>query len=82
MPKRLSFPPSAFSATSSNSFAPNFAMILKQLLLIFAVLCGAQAKFWVEEIDHLGISPYHPEGSSYQIFRNVKDFGAIGDGGM
>ncbi|KPI42190.1 Glucan 1,3-beta-glucosidase [Cyphellophora attinorum] len=34
--------------------------------------------FWLEDIQHQGIAPYAPEG--YQVFRNVKDFGAVGDG--
>lgn len=38
------------------------------------------AEFWMEEIRHQGKSPYHPD-AGYQVFRNVKDFGAVGDGG-
>ncbi|KAE8213782.1 hypothetical protein CF327_g2736 [Tilletia walkeri] len=36
--------------------------------------------FWYERIAHHGTSPYHPNASSYQIYRNVRDFGAKGDG--
>ncbi|KAK2461102.1 hypothetical protein APHAL10511_006881 [Amanita phalloides] len=36
--------------------------------------------FWMQNIKHQGISPYHSNASSYQVFRNVKDFGAKGDG--
>jgi hypothetical protein len=42
---------------------------------------SSAAAFWMDEIDHLGISPYHPDGINYQVFRNVKSFGAVGDGG-
>ena len=38
------------------------------------------APFWMENIAHLGTSAFNSNPSSYQIFRNVKDFGAKGDG--
>ncbi|CAL5871938.1 uncharacterized protein PFLUO_LOCUS6193 [Penicillium psychrofluorescens] len=36
--------------------------------------------YWYEEIDHNGISPFIVNGSSWKVFRNVKDYGAKGDG--
>lgn len=36
--------------------------------------------YWMETITHQGTSPFNPNPSSYQVFRNVKDFGAKGDG--
>ena len=36
------------------------------------------APYWLEEIKHQGISAFHPDPKSYQVFRNVKDFGAKG----
>ncbi|KAH0838819.1 glycoside hydrolase family 55 protein [Lanmaoa asiatica] len=36
--------------------------------------------YWLEAIQHQGTSPFNPNPSSYQVFRNVKDFGAKGDG--
>ncbi|KAH7312211.1 pectate lyase superfamily protein-domain-containing protein [Stachybotrys elegans] len=33
--------------------------------------------FWYESVSH-GISPFGPSG--YQVFRNVRDYGAVGDG--
>ncbi|KAG9310411.1 glycoside hydrolase family 55 protein [Chiua virens] len=36
--------------------------------------------YWFETIKHQGASPFNPDPSSYQVFRNVKDFGAKGDG--
>lgn len=36
--------------------------------------------YWLETINHRGSSPFHPNPSSYPVFRNVKDFGAKGDG--
>ncbi|KAE8190331.1 hypothetical protein A4X06_0g5833 [Tilletia controversa] len=36
--------------------------------------------FWYERIAHHGASPYHPNASTYKIYRNVRDYGATGDG--
>lgn len=33
--------------------------------------------FWLEHIHHQGVSAFNPD-RSYQVFRNVKDFGAKG----
>ncbi|KAI1654746.1 glycoside hydrolase family 55 protein [Daldinia decipiens] len=34
--------------------------------------------FWLEDIPHQGVAPFGGDG--YTVFRNVKDFGAKGDG--
>ncbi|KIY50878.1 glycoside hydrolase family 55 protein [Fistulina hepatica ATCC 64428] len=39
----------------------------------------AGAPFWMESITHQGSAPYSGN-SSYAVFRNVKDYGAAGDG--
>ncbi|MCJ1472557.1 hypothetical protein MMC13_001206 [Lambiella insularis] len=36
--------------------------------------------YWLENIKHQGISAFNPDPATYQVFRNVKDFGAKGDG--
>ncbi|EIN04108.1 exo-beta-1,3-glucanase [Punctularia strigosozonata HHB-11173 SS5] len=36
--------------------------------------------FWMESIPHRGKAPFHADSNQYQVFRNVKDFGAKGDG--
>ncbi|KAK6410424.1 hypothetical protein LTR95_018208, partial [Oleoguttula sp. CCFEE 5521] len=36
--------------------------------------------FWMENIKHQGVAAFNPSPSTYQVFRNVKDFGAQGDG--
>ncbi|KAG5640730.1 hypothetical protein DXG03_007417 [Asterophora parasitica] len=36
--------------------------------------------YWLQNIRHQGTSAFHPNPGSYQVFRNVKDFGARGDG--
>ncbi|THG99218.1 hypothetical protein EW026_g3098 [Hermanssonia centrifuga] len=36
--------------------------------------------FWMQNIQHQGTAPYNSDPSTFQVFRNVKDFGAVGDG--
>ncbi|KAL2060447.1 hypothetical protein VTL71DRAFT_9478 [Oculimacula yallundae] len=36
-------------------------------------------RFWMENIEHTGRFPYGGE-SNYKVYRNVKDYGAVGDG--
>ncbi|KAG8718155.1 hypothetical protein FRC09_013091 [Ceratobasidium sp. 395] len=36
--------------------------------------------YWMQTITRLGGSPYNPNPSAYKVFRNVKDYGAKGDG--
>ena len=40
---------------------------------------GFGASFWLEQIKHQGSAAFNTD-SSYQVFRNVKDFGAKGNG--
>jgi len=39
-----------------------------------------QCEYWLEDIKHQGIAAFNPDPSNYTVFRNVKDFGAKGDG--
>ncbi|KAF9560804.1 glycoside hydrolase family 55 protein [Agrocybe pediades] len=39
-----------------------------------------QTPFWMERIKHQGKSPFNPDPQGYNVFRNVKDYGAVGDG--
>ena len=41
---------------------------------------GSCAPYWLEGIKHQGVAYFNPNPKSYSIFRNVKDFGAVGDG--
>ncbi|KAJ7777561.1 exo-beta-1,3-glucanase [Mycena maculata] len=41
---------------------------------------AATDPFWMANIQHQGIAAFNPSPSTYQVFRNVKDFGAKGDG--
>ncbi|KAJ3505032.1 hypothetical protein NLJ89_g7631 [Agrocybe chaxingu] len=36
--------------------------------------------FWMERIKHQGKAPFNPDPKGYKVFRNVKDYGAVGDG--
>lgn len=49
---------------------------------------GACTGYWLENIKHQGIASFNSnsthlafsQNSTYQVFRNVKDYGAVGDG--
>lgn len=48
-----------------------------QFALAFASLfLFVHADFWMGDIAHQGLAPY--AGSGYAVFRNVKDYGAVG----
>jgi glucan 1,3-beta-glucosidase len=53
---------------------------MRFLLALWAVLAVVQAAYWMEDLKRQGVAPYSivPE---YKVFRNVKDWGAKGDGG-
>lgn len=53
--------------------------ILALVLFLCAFLCQLCGAYWMEEIAHHGRASFNPD-ASYQVFRNVKDFGALGDG--
>ncbi|KAH9921800.1 beta-1,3-glucanase [Fomitopsis serialis] len=36
--------------------------------------------YWMERVNHQGVAAFNPKPDAYQVFRNVKDFGAVGDG--
>ena len=41
---------------------------------------GPNDPFWLQNIKHQGLAAFNSDPSGYQVFRNVKDFGAKGDG--
>ncbi|PYH45642.1 exo-beta-1,3-glucanase Exg0 [Aspergillus saccharolyticus JOP 1030-1] len=55
------------------------AVPLKSGLEARGELKGRDSSYWVADITRQGSVPFG-NSSSYQIFRNVKDFGATGDG--
>jgi glucan 1,3-beta-glucosidase len=40
---------------------------------------SGSSPFWLQNIAHQGKMPYNSD-SNYKVFRNVKDYGAKGDG--
>ncbi|CAK5264005.1 unnamed protein product [Mycena citricolor] len=41
---------------------------------------GPSNAFWLQDIKHQGTAAYNANPSTYPVFRNVRDYGAIGDG--
>ena len=41
---------------------------------------GSCAPYWLENIKHQGVASFNPNPDNYTVFRNVRDFGARGDG--
>ncbi|CAK7204380.1 hypothetical protein SEUCBS139899_007136 [Sporothrix eucalyptigena] len=54
---------------------PAYSLVLLALLGCFAASIQA---YWLADIEHQGYAPYAEDG--YAVFRNVKDYGAVGDG--
>lgn len=48
-------------------------------VLLGASLLQVIAAYWMEDIAHHGLAPFNPN-PNYQVFRNVKTYGAKGDG--
>ncbi|KAK3384571.1 pectate lyase superfamily protein-domain-containing protein [Lasiosphaeria ovina] len=53
-------------------------MRFDSLLLAVAGLASAVNAYWLGDIAHRGTAPFTPAG--YPVFRNVRDYGARGDG--
>ncbi|KAI1387830.1 glycoside hydrolase family 55 protein [Hypoxylon trugodes] len=47
------------------------------LTAVISLTIGVNA-YWLEDVKHQGVAPF--AGDGYTVFRNVKDFGAKGDG--
>ena len=41
---------------------------------------GSDAPYWLERVTHQGTAAYNPDPAGYKVFRNVKEYGAKGDG--
>ena len=41
---------------------------------------AAGTGYWLADIKRQGVAPYNPNKDAYKVFRNVKDYGAVGDG--
>lgn len=72
---------SPFSLTINSTVQPDGVMKPESVVNTSATTAGdSNRKFWLELIDRDGTATYNPDPSSYTVFRNVKDFGAKGDG--
>lgn len=40
---------------------------------------GSCPPYWLENLPHQGISAFANNSASYKVFRNVKDYGAVGE---
>ncbi|GAW13967.1 hypothetical protein ANO14919_033590 [Xylariales sp. No.14919] len=47
------------------------------LTAVASLAVGINA-YWLEDVEHQGVAPF--AGDGYKVFRNVKDYGAKGDG--
>lgn len=73
----------------SKSFLLSALLVLSTLVSGLGTSCSAPLgggtaapsdPYWLETVKHRGTSAFNSDPSSYQVFRNVKDFGAKGDG--
>lgn len=49
------------------------------LIICFGLVAEVLGQsYWYESITHRGVAPYNPQGAAYQVFRNVKSYGAKG----
>jgi glucan 1,3-beta-glucosidase len=63
--------------TGSASAALNISSTTKVAPAVVAATSAA-APYWLESITHQGISAFNSNPATYQVFRNVKSFGAKG----
>ena len=73
MVRRLGFIVIALSTLVDRSFAAGSECSVED------VPRAKQSTYWLETAEQHGISPLNPE-SGYKVRRNVKDYGAVGDG--
>ena len=57
--------------------SPSVIMLLFRIVF-FICSTSAQSTYWVANIPRQGESAFSPNASTYQIYRNVQDFGATG----
>lgn len=54
-------------------------MRLWAFILLGASLLQAVGAYWMDEVAHQGLAPFNPN-PNYHVFRNVRTYGAKGDG--
>ncbi|KAI1324230.1 pectin lyase-like protein [Xylariaceae sp. FL0255] len=57
-----------------------FSLLLLATSVLSTPLTRQTTSYWYEGITHSGIAPYNAAPSSYPVYRNVKDYGATGNG--
>lgn len=45
-----------------------------------APFANSSGGYWLASIPRQGIAPFNSDAAGYKVFRNVKDYGALGDG--
>jgi hypothetical protein len=77
-------PPKATSSTTPHNTSPKLVELISLAPSLtddlgFATGEGfPPAPYWLEDIRHQGISAFNSDPDTYQVFRNVKSFGAKG----
>ncbi|KAJ5823632.1 hypothetical protein N7447_005972 [Penicillium robsamsonii] len=74
--KYMSFGAATKVATAAAGFKTNTASAKHGV----AAVAAADTPYWLADIAHQGIAAFNPNPSGYTVFRNVKDYGAKGDG--
>lgn len=74
-------PPSFLQPLASYTLSHKVMRISTTLLLAAASAARLVAGYWMEDIPHQGRSTFNADPDNYVVFRNVKDYGAVGDGG-
>lgn len=69
-----SFGASTKTASAAVSFETKVAVVNSPV----AAVAAADAAYWLADIAHQGVAAFNSNPSGYQVFRNVKDYGAIG----
>lgn len=62
-------------ASAAVSFGTKAAVNAESAVAAAAV---ADTAYWLADIAHQGVAAFNPNPSGYQVFRNVKDYGAKG----
>lgn len=72
--------PSGYRNTSKQSAIATGPDVSKAVSAsILATMPASSCDYWLQDIHHQGFSPFNANPTSYQVFRNVKDFGAAGE---
>lgn len=69
----------AFASLTLAGYVPKFPYKSINSTLTPYSSASCTSEYWLADIKHQGIAPFQND-TGYQIFRNVKDYGAIGDG--